>query len=62
MQSLVNVMRTLWKDESGQDMAEYALLLVLISVIVAGAVLLFRNAITEGFNRATEELENSTGS
>lgn len=53
---------TLWNDESGQDLAEYVLLLVLIAVVVAAAILLFRNAIINGFNRATEQLDSATGS
>jgi pilus assembly protein Flp/PilA len=45
-----NFLTTLWTDDSGQDMAEYALLLVLIAVVVAVAVIALRNAITDGFN------------
>ena len=51
-----NFLTTLWQDESGQDMAEYALLLVLIAVVVTVAVIAFREAITDAFNNATEEL------
>jgi Flp pilus assembly pilin Flp len=36
---MMDLMRTFWNDESGQDMAEYGLLLVLIAVIVAAAVI-----------------------
>ena len=51
-----NFLSTLWTDDSGQDMAEYALLLVLIAVVVALAIGAFREAIVGGFDRATEEL------
>jgi len=47
-----------WNDESGQDMAEYALLLVLIAVVVTVAVIAFRGAITNAFNNATNQLNN----
>lgn len=50
---------TLWNDESGQDLAEYVLLLVLIAVVVAAAILLFRDAIINGFNSATEQLNSA---
>ncbi len=50
---------TLWTDESGQDLAEYVLLLVLIAVVVAAAILLFRDAIINGFNNATEQLNSA---
>ena len=54
-----NFLTTLWTDDSGQDMAEYALLLVLIAVVVAVAVVALRGAITDGFNRATGQLQDS---
>lgn len=50
---------TLWQDDSGQDLAEYALLLVLISVVVAAAIILLRDQIEEGFNRAAGQLEDA---
>ena len=53
-----NFLTTLWQDESGQDMAEYALLLVLIAVVVTVAVIAFRGAITDAFNDAREQLED----
>ena len=58
--SMKNFLTTLWTDDSGQDMAEYALLLVLIAVVVAGVVIAFRDAITNGFNRATNQLNDPT--
>lgn len=51
-----DLMQTFWNDESGQDMAEYALLLVLIAVVVTVAVIAFRGAIINAFNGATEQL------
>ncbi len=56
---MMDLMRTFWKDESGQDMAEYGLLLVLIAVIVSATVILFRDAIVNAFSRATNELNAS---
>lgn len=47
---------TLWQDESGQDMAEYGLLLALIAVVVAGAIIAFREEIVNAFNNATTTL------
>ena len=48
---------TLWHDESGQDLAEYVLLLVLIALVIIGAIGLFRDAIAEAFNDTTEVLQ-----
>jgi pilus assembly protein Flp/PilA len=53
-----DLMTQFWNDESGQDMAEYALLLVLIAVVVTVAVIAFRGAITNAFNDATDQLNN----
>lgn len=35
---VINAMRKLWADESGQDVAEYAVMLAVILVIVIGTV------------------------
>ena len=35
---VINAMRKLWGDESGQDVAEYAVMLAVILVIVIGTV------------------------
>ena len=47
-----DLMRTFWADESGQDLAEYGLLLALIAVIVAVAIIAFRDRIVEAFEGA----------
>jgi pilus assembly protein Flp/PilA len=35
---VANLLRQLWKDEQGQDIAEYAVMLAVILVIVVGTV------------------------
>ena len=35
---MTNLLRTLWSDEQGQDIAEYAVMLAVILVIVVGTV------------------------
>lgn len=50
------VLRSLWSDESGQGLTEYALLIALVSlglILVLGS---FRNAIGNVFNNATNTL------
>lgn len=59
MKTVIQLMSALWKDESGQDMAEYALLLVLIAAIVAAAVVAMRTAIINAFTNATTQLDES---
>lgn len=53
-------LKTLWSDESGQDLAEYALLLALIAVLLVTAIGVFRGAIGDRFDAATDVL-NGTG-
>ncbi len=35
---MAKFLRTLWKDEQGQDIAEYAVMLAVILVIVVGTI------------------------
>ncbi len=35
---MANILQSLWNDESGQDIAEYAVMLAVILVIVVGTV------------------------
>jgi Flp pilus assembly pilin Flp len=35
---VANLLRKLWSDESGQDIAEYAVMLAVILVIVVGTI------------------------
>lgn len=46
----------LWKDESGQDLTEYALLLVLIALAAITAMSTLANAITKVYNTAANNL------
>jgi pilus assembly protein Flp/PilA len=47
-----NFLSTLWNDESGQDLAEYALLLALIAIAVVGAIVALRGPIINRFTEA----------
>ena len=48
--------RRLWADDSGQDLAEYALMLVLLTVIVIAALTLMGPTIAEFFNEESSNL------
>ena len=54
-----DLMRSFWMDESGQDMAEYALLLALIALVLIIAIQSFRGAIQARFQEATTELNGA---
>jgi pilus assembly protein Flp/PilA len=47
------------RDEEGASMAEYALLLGVITVALITVITLFRNAIANIFNRTTNTLVNA---
>lgn len=53
------LLTTLWQDESGQDLAEYALLLALIAVLLVTAIAGLRAAIGGRFNSAAETLNGA---
>lgn len=59
-EKMKELLMNLWKDESGQDTAEYALLLLLIALALIVAVQGFRSAIGNAFSRATEQLNQAT--
>ena len=52
-----DMLMTFWKDESGQDLAEYALLLGLITVVLVGVIVAFSDAIQALFTRTTDVLD-----
>lgn len=50
---------TFWTDESGQDMAEYAILLALIAIVVILAINTLAPAIGNSFNNTSSAIANS---
>lgn len=53
-----NIRYTFWDDESGQDMAEYAILLALIAIVVILAINTLAPAIGSSFNNSAEAITN----
>ena len=53
------MLRRLWTDDSGQDLVEYALLLVLLTLVVIAALSLLGPTIGGFFNDIGTTLENS---
>jgi Flp pilus assembly pilin Flp len=51
-----NFLITLWKDEQGQDLTEYALLLVLLSLAAIGSLSTIATAINGVFANAAANL------
>lgn len=51
-----NFLKRLWQEEEGQDLVEYALLLVLISLAAVAAMNTLANAISTAYGNATTNL------
>ncbi len=51
-----NLLMRLWKEEEGQDLTEYALLLVLLSLAAIGSIGGLATAINNTFNNAAKNL------
>ena len=50
---------SLWKDESGQGLTEYALIIALVAIGLIIVLVAFRNEIGAVFNRIRTTLSNS---
>ncbi len=50
----------LWQEESGQDLTEYALLLVLIALAVIASMQTLANAVSSVFSNAATNLTTAT--
>jgi pilus assembly protein Flp/PilA len=51
-----NLLARLWKEEEGQDLTEYALLLVLISLVAVASMKTVGDAVSDVFTNATTNL------
>jgi len=47
---MADLLRTLWRDEQGQDIAEYAVMLAVILVLVVGTVRLIGGNANNAFS------------
>jgi pilus assembly protein Flp/PilA len=55
-----NLLKRLWKEESGQDLTEYALLLVLIALVCVTAITGLSTAIASLYGRAVTNINAQT--
>ncbi len=56
---MMELLKRLWQEEEGQDLTEYALLLVLISLVAIVAMKSVGTAVSQAFSNAAANL--STG-
>jgi Flp pilus assembly pilin Flp len=54
---MFKVFRTLWSEESGQDIAEYAVMLAVILVLVVGTVRLIGSNANNAFSAAASAVQ-----
>ena len=54
-----SILRRLWQEEEGQDLVEYGLLLVLVSLGAAAAMGTLASAISGAFGGASTNLSSS---
>ena len=52
----MKILRKLWREDDGQDLAEYGLLLALIAVALVVGIGLFKDQIVTAFSNATSAL------
>jgi pilus assembly protein Flp/PilA len=50
------MLKRFFKDESGQGMVEYALIIALIAVVVIGAITILGNGISAKFGEVNDSL------
>jgi len=54
---LMEQLRTLWNDEQGQDIAEYAVMLAVILVIVVGTIRLIGSNANNVFSNVASSIQ-----
>jgi pilus assembly protein Flp/PilA len=54
--TMLEMLKSFWTDESGQGLAEYAVLIALITLALVIVITPFRNAIIAVFNDVTTAL------
>jgi Flp pilus assembly pilin Flp len=55
--TLNHLLRKLWRDDAGQDIAEYAVMLAVILVLVVGTVRLIGSNANNAFSAAASSLQ-----
>ena len=57
--SMQEALRALWREDSGQGLVEYALIIALVAVGLIAILLVLRNSIGNVFNNAATQLNNA---
>ena len=54
---MIHFFRKLWRDDEGQDIAEYAVMLAVILIIVVGTVRLIGSNANNAFSQAASSIQ-----
>jgi len=54
------LLKRLWEEEEGQDLTEYALLLVLISLVAVAAMGILGSGVSDAFKNAATNLTTAS--
>jgi pilus assembly protein Flp/PilA len=57
---MTKLLKRLWQEEEGQDLTEYALLLVLISLVAVAAMGTLGSGVSDAFSNAAANLTTAT--
>jgi Flp pilus assembly pilin Flp len=57
MEPVTSILRNLWNDQAGQDIAEYAVMLAVILVIVVGTVRLIGSNANNVFSNVASSIQ-----
>ncbi len=55
----MSILARLWKEESGQGMAEYGLILALVAVVCIGGLLILGPAISDKFKSVGDKINEA---
>lgn len=57
----MTTLQRFWKDEAGQGLVEYVLIIALVAIGLIAVMLVFRNQIGGIFDTISTELQNAPG-
>jgi pilus assembly protein Flp/PilA len=58
---MTEIIRSMWMNDEGQDLVEYALLIALIAIVVVAALIPLGTKISSVFSRIDDCLSTPTG-
>lgn len=59
---VLRTLKRLWKEETGQGLSEYTLILTIVAIAVIAVAVAFRKQIATMFTQATEQMDTQTES